>query len=183
MPAHSRSKNGVASVRLCAGIHVLNPRQSKDVDGRVKPGHDGLCFHLSKSRCLTRSSSIFLAGAVALAAIVFSTQPSYCGELDSERDEDATLAFVGSTRQVGTLAPVSDVVVKAELGNRRIIVRSNNEGVYKLIPNFGTEVKGDSVTISCAKDGYETVDVSRRELSSSKAHELVVAECLMAPKP
>lgn len=131
---------------------------------------------------VTQPSLALFAGA-AVAALVVSFHPSYGGELDSERDEDATLAFVGSTRQVGTLAPVPEVVVKAELGNRRIIVRSNNEGVYKLIPNFGTEVKGDSVTISCSKDGFETVDVSRRELSSSKAHELVVAECLLAPKP
>ena len=133
-------------------------------------------------RHVTGPSFVRLAGAV-LAAVVVSFHPSYSGELDSERDEDATLAFVGSTRQVGTLAPVSEVAVKAELGNRRIIVRSNNEGVYKLIPNFGADIKGDSVEISCSKDGYETVDVSRRELSSSKAHELVVAECLMAPKP
>ena len=124
-----------------------------------------------------------LAGAAVAAAAVISFHPSYGGELDSERDEDATLAFVGSTRQVGTLAPVPEVAVRAELGNRRIIVRSNNEGVYKLIPNFGADVNGDSVAISCSKDGYETVDVARRELSSSKAHELVVAECLMAPKP
>lgn len=133
-------------------------------------------------RRVTGPSFALLAGAT-VAAAVFSFHPSYGGELDSERDEDATLAFVGSTRQVGTLAPIPEVVVKAELGNRRIIVRSNNEGVYKLIPNFGADIKGDSVEISCAKDGFETVDVSRRELSSSKAHELVVAECLMAPKP
>lgn len=136
---------------------------------------------MTRTRRVTEPSFVRLCAV--LAAIVVSFHPSYCGELDSERDEDATLAFVGSTRQVGTLAPVPEVVVRAELGNRRIIVRSNNEGVYKLIPNFGTEVKGDSVTISCSKDGYETVDVSRRELSSSKAHELVVAECLLAPKP
>ena len=133
-------------------------------------------------RRVTGPSLALLAG-LAVAATVVSFHPSYCGELDSERDEDATLAFVGSTRAVGTLAPIPEVVVKAELGNRRIIVRSNNEGVYKLIPNFGADIKGDSVEISCAKDGFETVDVSRRELSSRKAHELVVAECLMAPKP
>ena len=115
--------------------------------------------------------------------MAFSCRPAHSGELDSERDEDATLAFVGSTRQVGTLTPVPGVLVQAELGNRRIMVRSNTEGVYKLIPSFGADVKGDSVTISCAKDGYDTVDVSRREMSSSAAHELVVAECLLAPKP
>ena len=26
---------------LVAGIHVLKPSENKDVDGRVKPGHDG----------------------------------------------------------------------------------------------------------------------------------------------
>lgn len=135
-----------------------------------------------RRRFIDLISTALLTGAV-LAAIVFSTRPSYSGQLDSERDEDVGLAFVGSTRQIGTLAPVPEVLVKAELGNRRIMVRSNGEGVYKLVPNFGAEVKGDSVTISCSKDGFETVDVSRREISSSTAHELVVAECLLAPKP
>jgi hypothetical protein len=40
MPAHSRSKNGVASLAYVAGIHVLLPFDKKDVDGRDKPGHD-----------------------------------------------------------------------------------------------------------------------------------------------
>ena len=40
MPAHSRSKNGVASLAYVAGIHCCAV-QPKDVDGRVKPGHDG----------------------------------------------------------------------------------------------------------------------------------------------
>ena len=41
MPAHSRSKNGVASLAYVAGIHVFTNR-AKDVDGRNKSGHDGL---------------------------------------------------------------------------------------------------------------------------------------------
>jgi hypothetical protein len=53
MPAHSRSKNGVGEpvigpatsgrtrwLACVAGIHVLNSRQDKDVDGRNKSGHD-----------------------------------------------------------------------------------------------------------------------------------------------
>jgi len=135
-----------------------------------------------RRRSIAPFSIALLTSAVAFAAIVLSTHSSYSGELESERDEDVGLAFVGSTRQVGTLAPVPEVLIKAELGNRRIMVRSNNEGVYRLIPNFGADVKGDSVTISCSKDGFETVDVSRREISSSTAHELVVAECLLAPR-
>ena len=134
-------------------------------------------------RRLISAPSIALAiGAAVFAAAAFSFRPAHSGELDSERDEEATLAFVGSTREVGTLTPVPGVLVQADLGNRRIMVRSNPEGVYKLIPNFGADVKGDSVTISCSKDGYDTVDVSRREMSSKPPHELVVAECLLAPK-
>jgi hypothetical protein len=40
VPAHSRSKDGVASLAYVAGIHVLNAEASKGVDGRNKSGHD-----------------------------------------------------------------------------------------------------------------------------------------------
>jgi len=41
MPAHSRSKNGVASLAYVAGIHVLKIYiGGKNVDGRNKSGHD-----------------------------------------------------------------------------------------------------------------------------------------------
>ena len=40
MPGHSRSKNGVASLAYVPGIHVLLGCETKDVDGRDKPGHD-----------------------------------------------------------------------------------------------------------------------------------------------
>ena len=40
MPAHSRPKDGVASLAYVAGIHVLGFRSKKDVDGRDKPSHD-----------------------------------------------------------------------------------------------------------------------------------------------
>jgi hypothetical protein len=124
-----------------------------------------------------------LAGFAAFAAAVFSSQPSYSGQVDSERDEDYDLAFVGSARETGTLAPIPDVQVRAEMGKWRIMVRTNSEGVYQLYPSFGSDIKAAQITISCAKDGYETVDVSRRQLSDKKVKELVVAECLMAPKP
>ena len=42
MPAHSRSKNGVASLAYVAGIYVLlSAARQEDVDGRDEPGHDG----------------------------------------------------------------------------------------------------------------------------------------------
>jgi hypothetical protein len=42
MRGHSRPKDGVASLAYVPGIHALAAK--KDVDGRVKPGHDELTF-------------------------------------------------------------------------------------------------------------------------------------------
>jgi len=39
---------------LVAGIHVLNPLQNKDVDGRNKSGHDGVWFYLNTSCSRTK---------------------------------------------------------------------------------------------------------------------------------
>jgi len=136
-----------------------------------------------RRRVIAQSFTTLAAGIVALAAAALWPLPSHSGELDSERDENVDLAFVGSARETGTLRPIPDVQVRAELGGRRILVRTNAEGVYRLIPNFGDGVTASQVTISCAKDGYEMVDVSRRQSSDNKVKELVVAECLLAPKP
>jgi hypothetical protein len=45
MPGHSRSKNGVASLAYVPGIHVSLFSELQDVDGRDKPGHDGVVSH------------------------------------------------------------------------------------------------------------------------------------------
>ena len=42
MPGHSRPKDGVLSHAYVPGIHVFTACNSKDVDGRDKPGHDEL---------------------------------------------------------------------------------------------------------------------------------------------
>ena len=136
-----------------------------------------------RRRFIAQSVICLLAGVAAFAAAALWSHPARAGELDSERDEDIDLAFVGSARETGTLKPIPGVQIRAEAGGRRILVRTNTEGVYRLIPNFGDGVTANQVAISCAKDGYETIDVSRRQLSDKKVKELIVAECLLAPKP
>jgi hypothetical protein len=69
MPAHSRLKDGVASLAYVAGIHVLMLRQHKDVDGRNKSGHDELIGSTSTHSALlpapgsARETLGFLGGA------------------------------------------------------------------------------------------------------------------------
>jgi hypothetical protein len=57
--AYSRSKNGVASLAYVAGIHVLALLQ-KDVDGRDKPGHDGICLGDTERTLTSRETRTYL---------------------------------------------------------------------------------------------------------------------------
>jgi hypothetical protein len=166
--------------RLVFVARFLSPLKFRKTEGRGNLRQGQKVRTRPRRRLIGPSAITFFA---ALAAVMLWCQPSHSGELDSERDEDVDLAFVGSARETGTLRPIPGVQIRAETGGRRILVRTNTEGVYRLIPNFGDGVTADQVTISCAKDGYEAVDVSRRKLSDKKVKELVVAECLLAPKP
>lgn len=127
------------------------------------------------------NSAISFVILVAFAAIVVAAGKSRAGEALSERDEEPGLSFFGEAREVGSLRSIEQVQVKAELGARRIMVQTNIEGRYKLHPNFGKDVLPDSITISCAKEGYQTIDVSRRRMSSA-ADSPVEVDCLLEPK-
>ncbi len=127
------------------------------------------------------NSAISFVTLVAFAAIVFAAVKSNAGEALSERDEEPGLSFFGEAKEVGSLRSIEQVQVKAELGARRIMVQTNIEGRYKLHPNFGKDVLPDSITISCAKEGYQTIDVSRRRMSSATDSPVEV-DCLLEPK-
>ena len=55
MPAHSRPKDGVASLAYVAAIHALAAK--KGVDGRDKPGHDSVWFCPRRKMPYPRRSS------------------------------------------------------------------------------------------------------------------------------
>jgi hypothetical protein len=61
MPAHSRSKNGVASLAYVAGIHVFNASSTKTWMAGTSPAMTNYRFNLKSSR-----SRIFPAGLIAL---------------------------------------------------------------------------------------------------------------------
>jgi hypothetical protein len=130
---------------------------------------------------LRSNSAIPLVGLIAFAAIALSSWNCLAGEALSERDEETGLSFFGEAKEAGSLRSLENVQIKAELGARRIMVQTNVEGRFKLHPNFGKEVLSDSITISCAKDGYSTLDVSRRRMSSAPDAPVEV-DCLLEPK-
>jgi hypothetical protein len=129
---------------------------------------------------MSRRHSAFARTLFVSVATMVLCAASYGGEALSERDEtDNGPSFFGEAKEVGTLKPVPKVLVKAELGARRISTYSSAEGHFK-IPSFGKETVADSVVVTCAKDGYRTVDVARRAMSAA-ADAAIEIECLLDP--
>jgi hypothetical protein len=119
---------------------------------------------------------------LCFVVIAISSSKSFAGDAVSERDElDTGPSFFGDAKEAGSLRPMKKVQVSAELGERRMSTFTNDEGSFR-IPSFGKDTPVESVTITCAKEGYRTLDISRRRLSSV-ADAPVLIECLLAPMP
>jgi hypothetical protein len=115
------------------------------------------------------------------AVTLLASSLSRAGEVASEKDEFNGPSFFGEAKEVGSLRPVQNVQVKAELGEQRVSTYTSDEGSFK-IPGFGKDTVADDVTITCAKEGFRTLDISRRRLSGA-ADAPVVVECLLEKTP
>src|ERR1700722_20259389 len=119
---------------------------------------------------------------VCFAVAVLSPSITHAGEAVSERDElDNGPSYFGEAKEVGSLRSLQNVQVSAAFGEQQTSTYTNDEGSFK-IPSFGKETMVDNVIITCAKDGFRTLDISRRGLSSA-ADAPVVIECLLEPMP
>jgi hypothetical protein len=119
---------------------------------------------------------------VCFAVAMLSPSKSYAGEAVSERDElDNGPSYFGEAKEVGSLRSMQGVQVKAALGEQQVSTYTNDEGSFK-IPSFGKETVVDNVAITCSKEGYRTLDISRRRLSGA-ADAPVMIECLLEPMP
>jgi hypothetical protein len=78
MPGHSRPKDGVASARLCPGIHVFVASGKKGVDGRDKPGHDESC---KACQCSSVSNSLSERMMRSGLTVDPSGRPSPCASI------------------------------------------------------------------------------------------------------
>src|SRR5207253_10807774 len=75
MAGHSRPKDGVASASLRPAIHDLfAPGRKKDVDARIKPGHDEWRMQPRARSTLTR---ILLALPAAAISLFVSSPPAF----------------------------------------------------------------------------------------------------------
>jgi hypothetical protein len=131
---------------------------------------------------MPRNIPILRTMLACFAIAMVASSIANAGEAVSEKDDlDNGPSFFGEAKEVGTLRPVQNVQVRAEVGEQKVSTYTNDEGTFK-IPGLGKETVADSVVITCAKQGYRTLDMSRRRLSGA-ADAPVVVECLLEPTP
>ena len=134
MAGHSRPQDGVASARLCPAIHAF-AGHAKDVDGRVKPGQDGLRARRPRRSALARllmslpaaAISLFVSSLPAFADLKLCNRMSYVVEAAIGIDDKAATATRGWFR----IDPAAcRVVLQGALTADRIRMNARALGVY-----------------------------------------------------
>ena len=97
---------------------------------------------------------------------------------DEGGDSDDGPSFFGFVRIVDGPG-VSDAKVTATVkAGGALVTRTNSLGVYK-ISGLGKDVDPDSVTISCAKDGYRQANVVPRSRAGADPKDPIEVECYL----
>jgi uncharacterized membrane protein len=139
MAGHSRPKDGVASARLRPAIHAFADRENKDIDARVRPGHDEPRTSRQPRSASTRFLMSLPAAAVSLCV---SSAPAYADLKLCNRMSYVVEAAIGiddksatATRGWFRIDPAAcRVVLQGALTADRILLHARALGVYGASP-------------------------------------------------
>lgn len=124
-----------------------------------------------------------MRGLAMALALVLATSVAHAGDADYEGgdDHDHGPAFLVEAKQIGSLAPIPDVRVRAQVKNTQgsVVERTDEDGRARL-SGFGDDVQADNVIVTCSKPGFKAIEVMRREPPSAKGAPVEV-ECLLEP--
>ena len=129
-----------------------------------------------------RARRSLLFGLIAVWALA-GFGSARAGGVNLGNDEDSTStdqgpSFFGFVRDAAGPA-IGDAKVTASLqAGGALVTRSNSLGVYKFT-GFGKNIDPDSVTISCAKDGYKQVGVLSRPHAKGDNADPIEVECTL----
>jgi hypothetical protein len=126
------------------------------------------------------SASILLLAALSLFPASLQAGGS---ESEIQDSHEHGAPFFGEAKDVSSMKPVQGAVIKGlptKGGGVPLFVNTNMEGRFKL-PGFGKGIDPASIEITCAKQGYKTLDVIRRRVGSD-ADAPVEIECLLDPQ-
>jgi len=116
-----------------------------------------------------------------LASLVLA-MPAFAGEADFEPADihEHGNPYFGEAKDIKGLNPLENVRIKVQVKGtmRFFIVQTDAEGRFRR-NGLGLDVDPEKMEFSCEKDGFRTVEVMHRKMSSAKLSPIEI-ECLLA---
>jgi len=114
--------------------------------------------------------------------LVLLAIPAFAGEADFEPADihEHGNPYFGEVKDIKGLNPVENARIKVQVKGtmRFFIVQTDAEGRFRR-NGLGPDVDPEKVEFSCEKDGFRTVEVMHRKMSSAKLSPVEI-ECLLA---
>lgn len=118
-------------------------------------------------------------GVFAFAVLAM---PAFAGEADFEPADihEHGNPYFGEAKDIKGLSPLENVRIKVQVKGtmRFFIVQTDAEGRFRR-NGLGLDVDPEKVEFSCEKDGFRTVEIMHRKMSSAKLSPIEI-ECLLA---
>ena len=116
-----------------------------------------------------------------LASLVLG-MPAFAGEADFEPADihEHGNPYFGEAKDIKGLSPLENVRIKVRVKGtmRFFIVQTDADGRFRR-NGLGLDVDPEKVEYTCEKDGFRTVEVMHRKMSSAKLSPIEI-ECLLA---
>lgn len=120
--------------------------------------------------------------AWGILALPLLAMPAVAGEADFEPADihEHGNPYFGEARDIKGLNPLENVRIKVQVKGtmRFFIVQTDTEGRFRR-NGLGLDVDPEKVEYTCEKDGFRTVEVMHRKMSSAKLSPIEI-ECLLA---
>ena len=114
--------------------------------------------------------------------LVLLAIPAFAGEADFEPADihEHGNPYFGEVKDIKGLNPVENARIKVQVKGtmRFFIVQTDAEGRFRR-NGLGLDIDPEKVEFSCEKDGFRTVEVMHRKMSSAKLSPVEI-ECLLA---
>ena len=119
---------------------------------------------------------------LVLPAVLMLAAPALAGEAEFEPADihEHGNPYFGEAKDIKGLNPVENARIKVQVKGtmRFFIVQTDTEGRFRR-NGLGPDVDPAKVEFTCEKDGYRTVEVMHRKMSSAKLSPIEI-ECLLA---
>ena len=118
------------------------------------------------------------------AAVMLFAAPAIAGEAEFEPADihEHGNPYFGEAKDIKGLTPLENVRIKVQVKGttRFFIVQTDGDGRFRK-NGLGLDVDPEKNEYSCEKEGFRTVEVMHRKMSSAKLSPIEI-ECLLARK-